>query len=261
MELKVRNLSFSYDSVEVLRDISFGLKQGETLGIVGPNGSGKTTLLRCINKVLKSKEGVVFLDDVNLALIRQKEIAQKIGVVPQNSTHRFPFTVFDIVLMGRFPHKRRFDKEEEEDFDIVDRCLSLSGISHLASRLITEVSGGEHQRVIIARALAQKPQVLLLDEPTLHLDINHQIELLELLKALAKNENLIIIIVSHDLNLAARYSDRILILKGGKIYQAGLPEEVITYQCIKEVYGIEVEIIRSQITNSLNIIPVSKAGV
>jgi len=257
MKLKVKNISFSYDSVEVLGDISFELKQGEILGIVGPNGSGKTTLLRCINKVLKPKGGVVFLDDINLALIRQKEIAQKIGVVPQNSTHRFPFTVFDIVLMGRFPHKGRFDKEKEEDFDIVDRYLSLSGISHLASRLITEISGGEHQKVVIARALAQKPQVLLLDEPTLHLDINHQIELLELLKVLAKDENLIVIMVSHDLNLAARYSDKILILKEGKIYQAGLPEEVITYQCIKEVYGIETEIIRSQITNSLNIIPVS----
>ena len=257
MRLEVKRVSFSYDSVEALRDVSFKLNQGQILGIVGPNGSGKTTLLRCINRVLKAKSGVVLLDDINLALIRQKEIAQKIGVVPQNSTHRFPFTVFDIVLMGRFPHKGRFDKEKEEDFDIVRRSLSLSGISHLAERLITEVSGGEHQKVIIARALAQEPQVLLLDEPTLHLDINHQLELLELLKVLARKENLIVIMVSHDLNLAARYSDRILILKEGKIYQAGLPEEVLTYQCIKEVYGIEVEIIQSSVTNSINIVPIS----
>jgi len=257
MKLTVGNIGFSYESIEVLKDISFELKPGNILGIVGPNGSGKTTLLRCINRGLKPNEGVVFLDDINLSLIEQKEIARKIGVVPQNFSHRFPFTVFDIVLMGRFPHKKRFDKEEEEDFNIVNRSLKLSGIDHLASRLITEISGGEHQKVIIARALAQKPQVLLLDEPTLHLDINHQIELLELLKVLSKEENLIVVVVSHDLNLAARYSDEIMILKRGKIYQAGSPEEVITRQTIREVYEIETEIIRSHITNSINIIPVS----
>ncbi len=257
MRLKVKNISFFYDSLQALNDISFELKQGETLSVVGPNGSGKTTLLRCINKVLKPKAGVVFLDDVNLALMKQKEIARRIAVVPQNSINRFPFTVFDAVLMGRFPHIKRFDKERERDFNIVDRCLRLCGIGHLAERLVTEISGGEHQKVIIAGALAQEPQVLLLDEPTLHLDINHQIELLQLVKVLAKEEDLIVIMVSHDLNLAMRYSDKILILKEGKIYQAGLPEDVLTYQCIKEVYGIEAEIIRSQITNSLNIIPVS----
>ncbi|MCK4244266.1 MAG: ABC transporter ATP-binding protein, partial [Candidatus Omnitrophica bacterium] len=203
------------------------------------------------------KTGVVFLDEVNLSLIRQKEIARRIGVVPQNSTNRFPFTVFDTVLMGRFPHLGRFDKEKKEDFDLVDRSLRITDISHLASRLITEISGGEHQKVIIARALAQEPKVLLLDEPTLHLDINHQMELLELLRVLAKKESLIIVMVSHDLNLAARYADRILILKEGEIYRAGLPEKILTPLNIREVYGIEVEIFRSSAANSLNIIPIS----
>jgi len=258
MKLKIKNISFSYDSIEALKRVSFETEEGRILGIVGPNGSGKTTLLKCINKVLKPEEGVVFLDDINLAILNQKEIAQKIGVVPQLS-FRLPFTVFDTVLMGRFPYIKRLSREKKEDFDIVDECLNLCGISHLAERLITEISGGEYQKVIIARALAQRPEVFLLDEPTLHLDINHQIELLELLKFLAQKKNLIVIMVSHDLNLSARYSDKILILKEGKIYQAGLPEEVITHQCIKEVYGIETEIIRSQITNSLNIIPVSSA--
>ncbi len=257
MRLKVDKISFSYDSVEALENISFELEQEEILGIVGPNGSGKTTLLRCINRVLKPKTGVVFLDKVNLSLIRQKEIAKEIGVVPQNSINRFPFTVFDTVLMGRFPHLGRFDKEKKEDFDLVDRSLRISGITHLASRLITEISGGEHQKVIIARALAQEPKVLLLDEPTLHLDINHQMELLELLRVLAKKESLIIVMVSHDLNLAARYADRILILKEGEIYRAGLPEKILTPSNVKEVYGIEVEIFRSSATNSLNIIPIS----
>ena len=257
MKLKIKNISFSYDSVDALKNISFEAEEGEILGIIGPNGSGKTTLLKCINRVLKPKGGVVMLDDMDLSVLNQREIAQKIGVVPQQSFSQFPFTVFDIVLMGRYPYITRFGGEKKEDFDMVEECLNLCGISHLAERLIIEISGGEYQRVIIARALAQNPKVLLLDEPTLHLDINHQIELLELLKSLAKKKNLIIIMVSHDLNLASRFSDKILILKEGKIYRAGLPEEVLTPQIIKEVYGIKVEILRSKITNSLNIIPIS----
>ncbi len=257
MNLRIENVTFSYDSIRVLENVSFGLEQGEILGIVGPNGSGKSTLLRCINKVLKPEIGTVFFNNVDLSLMRQKEIAKKIGVVPQNSINKFPFTVFDTVSMGRFPYLGRFEKETEKDFNIVLRCLKLAGIESLASRLITEISGGECQKVVIAMALAQEPDVFLLDEPTLHLDINHQIELLELIKALGRNENLIVIMVSHDLNLAARYSDRILILKEGKIYQAGLPEEVLTCQYIKEVYGIETEIIQSPATGSLNIIPLS----
>jgi len=256
MQLKVRDISFYYDSFKAVDRVSFEVESGLILGIVGPNGSGKTTLLRCINKALEPKTGTVFLDDINLVLIKQREIAQKISVVPQNSISRFPFTVFDIVLMGRFPYLSRFEKETGRDFDMVQKCLKLTGVERLASRLITEISGGEYQKVIIARALAQEPQVLLLDEPTLHLDINYQIELLELLKILAKDKNLIVVMVSHDLNLAARYCDRILILKEGKIFQAGLPEEVLTRQCIKEVYGIETEIIRSPATGSLNIFPV-----
>jgi len=255
MRLKVDKVSFSYDSLAALKEVCFEVKTGEILGIIGPNGSGKTTLLKCINNILKPKRGVVFLDELNISSLRRKEIAKKVGVVPQNSVNRFDFTVFDAVLMGRFPYLGRFDRETKQDFDIVDRALELTGIQNLSSRLITEISGGEYQKVIIARALAQEPQVLLLDEPTLHLDISHQIEFLELLKLLARNEGLIVIIVSHDLNLAARYSDRVLILKEGEIYQAGVPEEVFIPKHIKDVYGIEVEIIRSSATNSINIIP------
>jgi len=256
MILKVKNVSFSYDSIEALKGVSFEAEEGKILGIIGPNGSGKTTLIKCINKVLKPQEGVVLLDDINLATLNQKEIAQKIGVVPQFS-FRFPFTVFDTVLMGRFPYLKRFAREKKEDFDIVEECFNLCGISHLAERLITEISGGEYQKVIIARALAQRPEVLLLDEPTLHLDINHQIEILELLKSLAKKKNLIVIMVSHDLNLAARFSDKILILKKGKIFKVGLPDEVFTPSVLKEVYGIEVEVLKDKITGSVNIIPIS----
>ncbi len=261
MILKVEKIGFAYDSASVLEGITFEARIGEILGIIGPNGSGKTTLLRCLNKVLRPKGGIILLDGKNLVSVRQKEIAKLMGVVPQNSIHRCAFTVLDTVLMGRFPHLGRFDKESGRDSDLAQNCLRLCGVEHLSSKLVTELSGGEYQKVIIARALAQQPRVLLLDEPTLHLDIHHQLDLLELLKTLVEREELIVIMVSHDLNLAARYSNRILVLKEGKIYKAGRPRDVLTPACLKEVYKIDTEIITSKITGMFNIIPVSKAGV
>jgi len=261
MILKVENVNFAYDSDSVLEGITFEARKGEILGIIGPNGSGKTTLLRCLNKVLKPKVGTILLDEENICSVKQKEIAKLVAVVPQNSIHKFSFTVLDTVLMGRFPHLGRFDRESERDFGIAQNCLRLCGVERLSSKLVTELSGGEYQKVIIARALAQQPRVLLLDEPTLHLDIHHQLDLLELLKTLAEQEELIVIMVSHDLNLAARYSNRLLVLKEGRIYKAGKPQDVLNSTCIKDVYKIDTEITISKITGMLNIIPVSKAGV
>ncbi len=163
MILKVEKIDFAYDSDTVLEDVTFEAVQGEILGIIGPNGSGKTTLLRCLNKALKPRGGVILLDGKNLVSVRQKEIAKLMGVVPQNSIHKFAFTVLDTVMMGRFPHLGRFDKESAGDFDIAMESLRLCGVGHLSSRLVTELSGGEFQKVIIARALAQQPRVLLLD--------------------------------------------------------------------------------------------------
>jgi len=260
MILKVEKIDFAYDSDTVLEDVTFEAVQGEILGIIGPNGSGKTTLLRCLNKVLKPRGGVILLDDKDLASARQKEIAKLMGVVPQNSIHKFAFSVLDTVMMGRFPHLGRFDKESTGDFDIAQESLRLCGVEHLSSKLVNELSGGEFQKVIIARALAQQPRVLLLDEPTLHLDIHHQLDLLELLKALARREKLIVIMVSHDINLAVRYSSRVLVLKEGRIYKAGKPQDVLTQATLKEVYKIDIEIITSKTTGMFNIIPVAKAG-
>lgn len=259
MLLKVEKIVFAYDSDTVLEDVTFEAGQGEILGVIGPNGSGKTTLLRCLNKVLKPRGGVILLNDTDLVSVRQKEIARLMGVVPQNSINRFAFTVLDTVMMGRFPHLGRFDKESAGDFDIARESLRLCGVEHLSSRLVTELSGGEFQKVIIARALAQQPRVLLLDEPTLHLDIHHQLDLLELLKALAGREKLIVIMVSHDINLAARYSNRVLVLKEGRIYKAGKPQDVLTPACLRVVYKIDIEVITSKTTGIFNIIPVSKA--
>ncbi|MCF6147873.1 MAG: ABC transporter ATP-binding protein [Candidatus Kuenenia sp.] len=260
MILKVKNIRFVYDSDCVLDGITFEARKGEILGIIGPNGSGKTTLIRCLNNTLKPKTGTVLLDDKNICSFRQKDIAKLMGVVPQNSIHRFAFTVLETVLMGRFPHVGRFNRESATDFDIVRNCLQLCGIEHLSSKLVTELSGGEYQKVIIARALAQEPRVLLLDEPTLHLDIHHQLDFLELLKTLTERKGFIVIMVSHDLNLAARYSDTLLVLKEGKIHRAGSPPDVLDSACIKEVYKIDAEIITSKITGMLTIIPVSRTG-
>jgi len=257
MELRILDLSFSYDSVNALQKLSLCVKEGEILGVIGPNGSGKTTLIKCINRKLKAKIGAVLVDDKNISQMTHKEIAKNIGVVPQISSITFPFTVFDIVMMGRYSHIGRLSTENINDEFIVNRCLELTGIKHLTDRLITEISGGEYQKVIIARALAQEPKILLLDEPILHLDINYQIEILDLVKNLTREKKLTVVMVLHDLNLAARYNDKTVLLKRGKIYASGKPENVIGIENIREVYGIEVEIGRSSKGNFLNVIPVS----
>ncbi|HBC89796.1 MAG TPA: hypothetical protein DCZ94_22890 [Lentisphaeria bacterium] len=257
MILKVGNIHFSYDSDETLKDVSFEVHQGEMLSIIGPNGAGKSTLLKCINHLLNPSMGTVFMDNDDLLSMKQKEIARKIGFVPQNSVNRFSLSVFDTILMGRFPHVKRFESEGLRDFEISHKAMRDCGIEHLAGRLVTEISGGEYQKTVIARALAQEPKVLLLDEPTLHLDISHQLELLELLNVLTHEKELITVIVSHDLNLAMRYSDRMLILKDGKVFKAGIPGEILTVGALKEVYGINAEI-RFFAESKTCIIPISK---
>ena len=257
MKLKILDLSFSYNSTKTLDGIVLKIKEREILCIIGPNGSGKTTLLKCMNKKLKPTTGTVLVNDMNILQMNRKEVAKNIGVVPQVSTVSFPFTVHDLVMMGRYSHKGRFDTENENDRAVVYQCLARTGIAHMADRLITEISGGEYQKAIIARALAQQPEILLLDEVTLHLDINHQIEILELVKALSEEDNLAIVMVLHDLSLAARYSTKTIMLQKGRIFAYGRPENVISIENIKDIYDIEVEIGRSSKGNHLNVIPLS----
>ncbi|MDO9536809.1 MAG: ABC transporter ATP-binding protein [Thermoplasmata archaeon] len=257
MKLEINGIDFHYDSVKALEEITFEVNEGEVLGIIGPNGSGKSTLLRCINRVLEPKIGSVLIDGENISGLDRREIARNIGVVPQSSTIHFPFTVFDIVLMGRTPHLGRLDRETSKDLEIAKNAMTITNTLHLTDRPIDEVSGGERQRVIIARALAQEPKILLLDEPTLHLDINHQLEIIELIKRLARKNRLIAVLVSHDLNLANRYSDRLILLRSGRIFSIGKPEDVVTKENIREVYNIEVDIDHNKKTNSLNVVPIS----
>ncbi len=236
--LRVQGVEFGYKSVPVLEDIGFSAEAGEVVGILGPNGSGKTTLLKCMNKALTPKAGSVLVDDRDVSILERKEIAKEMGVVPQNSGVNFPFTALEIVMMGRGPNLKRFEMEGDNDIKIVRRAMKATDVIGLAARPMTELSGGERQRVIIARALAQTPKILLLDEPTLHLDVNHQMEILDMVRHLAKKENLTAVMVSHDLNMAARYCDKILLLHEGRVLAAGTVPEVLTSVNMEKVFKI-----------------------
>lgn len=237
MRLQIRNLRFSYGSTEILRDINMGLNPSEVLGIVGPNGTGKSTLLRCIDRIL-IPEGEILLDGQEISGMSRVEIAKRIGYVPQSMTGVFPATVFDMVLLGRRPHLSW--RSSEEDIDKVLEMLDLMDIKDLAMRNFNETSGGQQQKVLIARALAQDVDILLLDEPTSNLDIKHQLEVMEILTELSKTKGISVMMAIHDLNLASRYSDRIIMLNGGGIRDVGDPASVLTAENIRSVYGVDV---------------------
>ncbi|HHY59022.1 MAG TPA: heme ABC transporter ATP-binding protein [Clostridia bacterium] len=258
--LSVDRLVFSYGNDPVLNDISFQVEHGGFVTIVGPNGSGKSTLLKNLSAVLAPEAGQVFLDGEALYRVPPKELAKKLAVVPQETAVQFPFTVMEAVMMGRMPHQKRFQGETEEDLAVVKRALERTHTWHLRDRPITELSGGERQRVIVARALAQEPKVLLLDEPTAHLDLQHQMELLNLLKEINEESRVTVLAVLHDLNLAAQYSKYVILLHQTRIFAAGAPEEVLTAQNIREVYGMEVVITPNDLTGRFNIIPVAVKG-
>jgi iron complex transport system ATP-binding protein len=240
VRLEVKGVSFSYGDTEALSDISFDAGDGELVTLVGPNGSGKSTLLRCIDKLLKPKRGVILIRERDISKMNLRELAQTIGYVPQSAVNTFPFTVFDVVLMGRKPYISW--GVGKRDIELVSETLDFLGLSEMAGRYFNELSGGERQKVLIARALAQEPELLLFDEPTSNLDIRHQLEVLDITKALKGEKGVSVIMAMHDLNLASRFSDRIIMLNKGKLFATGTPKEVLIPQNIREVYGVEVEV-------------------
>ncbi len=240
MKLEIVGVSFSYGSRPALEDVTMNVGEGDVVSLVGPNGSGKTTLLKCINKILKPKKGVVLVGERNVREMKLKELAKLIGYVPQIPTRSFSFTVFDAVLLGRRPYINW--SVGPKDKEIVSQVLTLMGIEDLAPRYLNELSGGERQKVIIARALAQEPRVLLLDEPTSNLDIKRQLEVLGIIRSVVKEKRIAAVIAIHDLNLASRFSDKIILLYRGRIYDAGEPTKVLTKDNIRTVYGVDVEI-------------------
>ncbi len=262
MRLEVQGLSFSYDEKKVLEDVSFGVGGGEFIGLMGPNGSGKTTLLRCLMNFLPTDGSKIRIDDRQLNGFTPIELAKTFAVVPQASTTDFVFTAYDIVMMGRMPHiESRFSRSTRKDAKIVEDSMKLTNTWQFASRMFSELSGGERQRVIIARAIAQDPKALLLDEPTVYLDINGQIEVMDLIKKLNREKGIMTIAVLHDVNLAARYCDRIALLSEGRLQAIGTPKEVLTPENVQSVYDVAVVVRKDPFTGGVYVMPQSTSSV
>ena len=238
--IEVQSISFRYHEEWVLQDVSFQVGKGEFIGLIGPNGSGKTTLLKILYRLLSPQQGEILFEQVPLKRMNRTDIAKKVAVVAQETHLLFPFSVMEIVLTGRSPYLGHLMFEREKDLEIAKKAMEWTEILPFAERPIDELSGGERKRVFIARALAQEPEVILLDEPTANLDIHHQIDFLNLILTLNREKGLTIIMASHDMNIASEFCDRLLLLQKGKIYKIGIPEEVITQKNIEQVYGCEV---------------------
>lgn len=240
MKIKLENIEFAYGKKQILKNISLQLDSKELLVLVGSNGAGKSTLIKCINGLLIPQNGKIILGGSNIKKMTKREIAQYIGYVPQRYDTVFGISVFDMVLLGRKPHVRW--QSSQEDKMIALKSLQLLGVEDLAMRNFNEISGGQQQKVVIARALVQKTEVLLFDEPTSNLDIKHQLKVMELAKDLVDLLDISLIVSVHDLNLAARYADRIVMLKEGKVIAIGEPANVFTVENIKLVYDVDVRI-------------------
>ena len=232
-----RQLGYSYRDVPVLKDLSFFVSQGDFFVIIGPNGSGKTTLLKCISGILRPQTGVLKILGAPVQTYSRKSLARSIALVPQTAPVDFPFTVTEVVLMGRSPHLGILGVEHEKDLSIAHRAMEFTGVAPLAHRKLDQLSGGERQRVMIARAICQDPKIILLDEPTASLDLAHQVRIMDLMERLRHEKKVTILMVSHDINLAALYGNRLMLLKEGQILSLGPPSDVLTFQTLEEAYG------------------------
>lgn len=247
MGIKIKNLYFSYDKKNILKDINLDIKRGQLTGILGPNGCGKSTLLKNILGHLSPDSGEVIINDINIKNISQKELAKILGSVPQKSSLNSALSVIDFVLLGRLPHlTSTWLGYSKNDKKIARNKIEQLNLKEFENRIALSLSGGEFQRVLLARALTQEPQTLLLDEPTSALDLNHAIELLSEVKKLIKTQNLTGIVVLHDLNLASLFCDELVVMKKGKIISQGTPEDIITENLIFKVYDLKTKIIKNK---------------
>lgn len=241
MIINIEGLEFGYSSTPVLKDVTAKLEGPKFISILGPNGVGKSTLIHCINKILTPTTGTVMIDDREVKEITIKEMAKMVGYVPYSANDTFPLTVVDTVLMGRHPHSHRGSLDK--DLDIVYETLEMLGILDLAMRSFNELSAGQHQKVMLARGLAQEPKILLLDEPTSNLDVRHQLEVAKMLKRLSREKDILVIMICHDINIAAKYSDEIILMHEGTVFDVGTPNEVITRENLETVYGVDAKVI------------------
>ncbi len=256
--IRMESVDFRYPERQIFSGLSLSLERGEVLGLIGPNSSGKTTLLKLMDGLLQPQGGRILLEERNLEQIPRARVARTIAVVPQAMEVPFSFTVGEIVLMGRAPYLTRFGWEKQKDLDVAHEAMALTDVAGLGERTFWELSQGEKQRVLIARALAQEPRVVLLDEPTSHLDINHQVEINELIRGLNLQKGLSVLHISHDLNLAAEYCHRIVLLHQGSVFSAGVPSEVITEENIRRVYETKVLVEKNPLSGAPRITPLGK---
>lgn len=240
--MNTKNIAVGFDGKTVLENLTIEVEKGQIISILGPNGSGKSTLLKVLSRNLKPDQGTVYLDSHNLAQLSAKVVARKMAVLPQSPEAPKDLTVRDLVEFGRYPHQSWWKGKSQEDDESVNWALVQTGLDEMSGRIVSTLSGGERQRVWIAMALAQKPEVLLLDEPTTYLDICHQLEIMELLAEFNRVHHITVAMVLHDINHAARYSDCVVVLHQGKIFAVGKPEDVITAHTLRAVFGVESEI-------------------
>jgi iron complex transport system ATP-binding protein len=246
--IKVRDVTFAYGDDVVVDGVSFGILPGEFISVIGPNGAGKSTLLRLLYGYLSPSKGTIHLYNTPMNQLRKRDVARKIAVVSPMPRFHFTVSALQLVLMGRSPHMGILAFEGKEDFEIAGEAMTLTKVQDFKNRDVFSLSGGEFQRVLIARALAQQPQIMLLDEPTSYLDIKHQMNICQLLKRMNEQKRITIISVFHDINLAAHFSDRIIVMKEGRIFRYGTPEDVVTGETLESVYGCPVFVDESPLT-------------
>ncbi|WP_434303710.1 ABC transporter ATP-binding protein [Clostridium botulinum] len=253
--INIQDFTIGYSNKVIVKNFNLQVDKGDMLTIIGPNGSGKSTVLKAIGRLLKPMEGIIHLDGKLLWNMSNKDIAKEMACLSQHNSAPKDMTIRRIVGFGRNPHKAWLESLNKEDEEIIDWALENTNLKHMENKKITSVSGGERQRAWLAMALAQKPKVLLLDEPTTYLDINNQIEILELVRQLNENLKLTVVMVLHDLNQAAKYSNRVLVLKNGEIQALGKPEEILNKKLIRDVYSVDMNILKNQFGEKLIFIP------
>jgi len=255
--LQLQDVSFAYQKDSVVRQVSLDIHPGEFVGILGPNGSGKSTLLKLMGGLLKNDSGKVLFRETELRQYSKKRLAQSIAWIPQEHPMVFPFQVAEIVLMGRHPYLAPLTFETEQDFAIAGRAMKITDTAHLSGRSFNEISGGEKQRVVIASALAQEPEIMLLDEPTAALDIKYQLEVLSILKRLNHKDGMTLLMAMHDLHLASKFCQRLILINQGQIVRDGTPEQVLQKEVLEQVYGVRIKLFHDHEDGSVMISPES----
>jgi iron complex transport system ATP-binding protein len=254
--VEVQNITVAYQGMPALKEVSFHIKHNTFFIIIGPNGSGKTSLMKAMTGIVSPLQGQIHIMGTNAAKYSRKTLAQQVAYVPQMVTTDFPYTVQEILLMGRSPHLGILGVTGAKDQEIIRQAAAFTDTEHLLKRRMHQLSGGEQQRVMIAKALCQQPHIIFLDEPTASLDIAHQIRIMDLMQRLREDKGTTVVMVSHDLNLAAMYGDTLLLLAHGHIQQLGNPETVLTYQILEEAYGCKLLVDANPLDGAPRITPV-----